>query len=56
MSEIASLKIEISGEVAAEALRIAERRLIRLGWTHSPEDIGSCARKILTAYAKDQPA
>lgn len=38
------------GEVQAEALRIAERRLLRLGWNHSPKDIGSCARDILEGF------
>ena len=37
----------------AEALRIAERRLERLGWKYSADDIGACARKILKALTEE---
>ncbi len=37
----------------AEALRIAERRLIHLGWRYSDEDVGKMAAKIIAALNSD---
>lgn len=37
----------LPGEVIAEALRIAERRLERLGWKYNGADVGQFAREIL---------
>ena len=51
MSEEKTFKVEISGEVAAEALRIAERRLDKLGWKYSAEDVGKHARHVLIALS-----
>ena len=36
----------------ATALRIAERRLIRLGWNHGPEKIGEVAADIIAAMER----
>lgn len=39
--------IPAGDETQAEALRIAERRLLRLGWSHTSADIGKVAREII---------
>ncbi len=39
----------------AEALRIAERRLLSLGWRYSDEDVGKMARKIIDALDVNTP-
>lgn len=43
----------LAGEAAAEALRIAERHLDRLGWKYTMVEVGETARVILRALAGD---
>ena len=40
-------------EAIAEALRIAERRLLTLGWKYRDEDVGKMAAKIIDALNHD---
>lgn len=47
---------EIGDQTVAAALRVAERRLMRLGWSHSDEDIGKTAAAIINAYSAGRAA
>lgn len=40
---------KVGDETIAEALRIAERRLIKLGWRYRNEDVGRVAATIISA-------
>ena len=40
-------------ETAAEALRVAERWLIKQGWKFSPDDVGKRAAEILKALREN---
>lgn len=46
-------KIVAGDATVAEALRIAERRLDRLGWKYTAEEVGACARKIINALVEE---
>lgn len=39
-------RIVIGDETMAEALRIAERHLIKMGWKFTPDDVALAARKM----------
>lgn len=43
-------------EAAAEALRVAERWLIKQGWKFTPADVGTRAAEILKALRENDPA
>lgn len=47
MSE--SPKPVIGDETHAEALRIAERHLIKMGWKFTPAKVGATAREVIAA-------
>jgi hypothetical protein len=54
MSRGGKLTERVGDAAIAEALRIAERRLIALGWRYSVEDVGKTAAQIIAAL--DNPA
>ena len=43
-------------EAIAEALRIAERRLTKLGWSYSDEQVGKVAAAIIAALDTQEPS
>lgn len=47
----------IGDETHAEALRIAERHLIKMGWKFTPAKVGETAREVIVALTSsgDQP-
>ena len=47
------MKLTPGDNAMAEALRIAEDHLKRLGWKYTPADVGETARKILDAVCND---
>ncbi len=47
--DIEKLTARVGDETIAEALRIAERRLIALGWRYSSQDVGKTAAEIIAA-------
>lgn len=54
MSAADQPKAVIGDETHAEALRIAERHLVKLGWKFTPAKVGETAREIIDALtAKD---
>lgn len=47
-------RLPIAGDkTAAVALEMAERHLIKLGWKHTPEEIGQRAARIISAMEDD---
>lgn len=46
---------QLPGEAIAEALRIADRRLERLGWKYTGTEVGKIAREILEALQGTKP-
>ncbi len=46
---IKRLTDRVGDETIAEALRIAERRLMALGWRYSTEEVGKVAAQIIAA-------
>jgi len=47
----------IGDETHAEALRIAERHLVKMGWKFTPAKVGETAREVIAALTAsgDQP-
>lgn len=41
------LRERVGDETIAEALRIAERRLIKLGWSYGHDEVGKMAAQII---------
>ena len=55
MSDKPKLSERAGDQTIAEAIRIAERRLGKHGWTHTARDIGKIARLIITGLDEDTP-
>jgi hypothetical protein len=51
---MSKLTERVGDETIAEALRIAERRLIALGWRYGHADVGKTAAEIIAALDSDK--
>ncbi len=56
MGDAARLTDRVGDETIAEALRIAERRLIALGWRYNSDEVGKKAAEIIAALDRTKAA
>lgn len=45
----------IGDQTYAEALRIAERHLVKLGWKFTPVQVAQTAREIISTLTRNKP-
>lgn len=45
----------VGDETYAEALRIAERHLVKQGWKFTPAQVAETAREIISTLTRDRP-